>query len=43
MKSRIKLLQKILINQKWDATLVPKTDQFLGEYIAKYSDRLKWI
>ena len=43
MKNRLKLLQKILINMKWDATIVPKTDQFLGEYIAKYYNRLEWI
>ena len=26
-----------------DAFLVPRTDEFLGEYVAAYADRLHWL
>ncbi len=39
----IKQLQSYLKKRNWDAVIVPRSDEYLGEYIAPYAERLKWI
>ena len=43
MTEPLKLLQLFLKKNNLDAMLVPRTDEFLGEFIAPYAERLKWI
>ena len=40
---KIKKLKKILIREKLDGYLIPKNDEFFGEYIPEYNDRLNFI
>ncbi len=40
---KINKLRKILTDKKIDGYIVPKNDQFFGEYISDFSDRLKYI
>ncbi|MDA8771291.1 aminopeptidase P family protein [Candidatus Pelagibacter bacterium] len=40
---KIKRLKKILKNEKLDGYIIPKNDEFYGEYIANKKDRLKFI
>ena len=40
---KIKKLRKIFKNEKIDGYIVPKNDEFFGEYIPEYNDRLKYI
>ena len=40
---KIKKLKKTLIREKIDGYIVPKNDEFFGEYIPDYNDRLKYI
>ena len=40
---KIKRLKKYLIAEKIDAYIIPKNDEFFGEYTADYNDRLNYI
>ena len=40
---KINKLKKILLNEKIDGYIIPKNDEFFGEYIPEYKDRLKYI
>ena len=40
---KIEKLKKILIREKLDGYLIPKNDEFFGEYIPEYKDRLNFI
>ena len=40
---KIEKLKKILIREKLDGYLIPKNDEFFGEYISKSNDRLNFI
>ena len=40
---KIKKLRKILIREKIDGYLIPKNDEFFGEYIPECNDRLNFI
>ena len=40
---KINKLKKIFNNYKIDGYIVPKNDEFFGEYIPKHKDRLKFI
>ena len=40
---KIEKLKKILIKEKLDGYLIPKNDEFFGEYISEYNDRLSFI
>ena len=40
---KIEKLKKILIKEKLDGYLIPKNDEFFGEYIPEYNDRLNFI
>ncbi len=40
---KIKKLKNILIREKLDGYLIPKNDEFFGEYIPEYNDRLNFI
>ncbi len=41
--SRIKKLQEFLKSKKIQYFLLKRTDEFLGEYIASYAERLSWL
>jgi len=41
--SNLSLLQKWLKENNIDVFIVPRTDEFLSEYIASYAERLKWV
>ena len=43
MPSRLVALRAELRRQKLDAFIVPRQDEFQGEYVAAYAERLKWI
>ncbi|MDC1212830.1 aminopeptidase P family N-terminal domain-containing protein, partial [Pelagibacteraceae bacterium] len=40
---KINKLKKIFKNKKIDGYIVPKNDEFFGEYIPDYKDRLKYV
>ena len=40
---KIKKLKKLLKKEKIDGYLIPKNDEFFGEYVPKQNDRLKYI
>ena len=40
---KINKLKKELKKNKIDGYLIPKNDQFFGEYVPKYNDRLNYI
>ena len=40
---KIEKLKKILIREKLNGYLIPKYDEFFGEYISEYNDRLNFI
>jgi len=40
---KIKILKKILKNKNIDGYIIPKNDEFFGEYIPEFNDRLKFI
>jgi Xaa-Pro aminopeptidase len=41
--SPVELLRAALKKQKLDGFLVPRQDEFQGEYVAAYAERLKWL
>ena len=41
--NRIKKLRKLISDNQLDAFLIPHEDEFLSEYLPKYTERLKWI
>jgi Xaa-Pro aminopeptidase len=43
MPSRLAAFRTELKRQKLDAFIVPRQDEFQGEYVAAYAERLKWI
>ena len=40
---KIKKLKQILKQEKIDGYIIPKNDEFFGEYIPDHKDRLKFI
>ncbi len=42
-KNRLALLRAELKRQKLTGFLVPRQDEFQGEYVAAYAERLKWL
>ena len=40
---KINKIKKFFRNEKIDGYIVPKNDEFFGEYIPKFNDRLKYI
>ena len=40
---KIKKLKKILDRENIDGYIIPKNDEFFGEYIPDFNDRLKFI
>ena len=40
---KIKNLKKIFKKEQIDGYIIPKNDEFFGEYISEYNDRLKFI
>ena len=43
MIKQVSKIQKYLKKNDFDAFLVPRTDEYLSEYVAPYAERLKWI
>ncbi len=42
-KARLAALRALLKKNRLDAYLVPRQDEFQGEYVSAYAERLKWI
>ncbi len=42
-KPRLTALRTLLKKKRLDACLVPRQDEFQGEYVSAYAERLKWI
>src|SRR5436190_664125 len=40
---KLKALRKLMEDQDLSALLIPRTDEFQGEYIAPYRQRLAWL
>jgi len=40
---RLALLRAELVRQQVDGFIVPRTDEFQGEYVAAYAERLAWL
>ena len=40
---KINRLKTLLKKHYLDAYIIPKNDEFFGEYVPRYSDRLKYI
>ena len=43
MNKPIHLLQNYLKKNNFDIFLVPRTDEYLNEYVAPYAERLRWV
>ena len=41
--ARVAALRRELANRKIDGFLVPRTDEYQGEYIAPYAERFYWL
>lgn len=41
--NKLKALRRLMEQQGLSALLIPRTDEFQGEYIASYSQRLAWL
>src|SRR5882762_2353602 len=42
-KSRVHALRKLLKKLKLTGLIVPRQDEFQGEYVAAYAERLRWL
>ena len=40
---KVKKLKKLLIKEKIDGYIIPKNDEYFGEYIPNHNDRLNYI
>ncbi len=40
---KIKKLKKIFSREQIDGYIIPKNDEFFGEYVEKHNDRLNFI
>ena len=40
---KVKKLKKVLLREKIDGYLIPKNDEFFGEYTPSYNDRLRYV
>ena len=40
---KIKKIRNLFLKYKLDGYLIPKNDQFFGEFVPEYSDNLKFI
>lgn len=43
MNDKIKQLRQYMAEQNLDAVLIPRADEWQGEYVAAYAERLKWL
>jgi Xaa-Pro aminopeptidase len=41
--SRVAAVRQILKSQKLSGLIIPRQDEFQGEYVAAYAERLKWL
>ena len=42
-RQRLQQLRGYLLQQKLDGFLIPRTDEYQGEYVALYAERLAWL
>ncbi len=42
-KSRVNALRALLRKQKLNGLIIPRQDEFQGEYVAAYAERLRWL
>lgn len=42
-KSRVNALRLLLKKQKLSGLIIPRQDEFQGEYVAAYAERLRWL
>ena len=42
-KQRLSILRETIEEQGLDGFLVPRADEWLGEFVAPYAERLKWL
>lgn len=42
-RKRLQLLRDYMAQQKLDGFLIPRTDEYQGEYVALYAERLAWL
>ena len=42
-KSRVAALRQVLKKQKLTGFIIPRQDEFQGEYVAAYAERLRWL
>ena len=42
-KSRVNALRLLLKKQKLSGLIIPRQDEFQGEYVASYAERLRWL
>ena len=43
MSSRLAAVRELMARAQYDALVVPRADEHLGEYIPLHSERLRWI
>ncbi len=41
--SRLATLRRLMAERGYDALFVPRADEYLGEYIPEYNERLRWL
>ncbi|HEY4995302.1 MAG TPA: aminopeptidase P family N-terminal domain-containing protein, partial [Aestuariivirga sp.] len=41
--SKLKQLRQLISTQGLDGYIIPRQDEFQGEYVAAYAERLNWI
>ena len=42
-KSRVTALRQLLRKQRLNGLIIPRQDEFQGEYVAAYAERLRWL
>src|SRR5690606_27958860 len=43
IESRLAAVRELMVQQNYDALIVPRADEYLGEYIPTHKERLRWI
>jgi Xaa-Pro aminopeptidase len=43
IESRLAAVRALLVERGYDALVVPRADEYLGEYIPEHNERLRWI
>ena len=43
VEQRLAAIRQLMSEAGYDALLVPRADEYLGEYIPEHNERLRWV